>query len=205
MSDEQPRPKRASIAGPKKSRRKPVRIPGALNEDERERLLDQPSRRYPSSIRNRVMMATMLKAGLRCNEVLTLRPGGVDLKARTIRVIGKGDKERIVPIWATLLPELREWKALRKPGPTFFNTLQGGPIHGSYVRRMVKRYALKAGIERDVHPHLLRHTFATSCLNDEPRVSIKDVQFLLGHARLSTTEKYLHANPVEIQGKFDQR
>jgi len=197
--------KRAQVASRKKGPRKPQRLPGALNVDERERLLNQPSRRYPSSIRNRVMMATMLKAGLRSDELVTLRPGQVDLKAKTIRVIGKGNKERLVPIWASLLPELREWKSMRAPGPTFFNTLQGGQIHGSYVRRMVKRYALKAGIERDVHPHLLRHTFATSCLTDEPRLDIKQVQFLLGHARITTTERYLHANPVEIQSKFDQR
>lgn len=197
--------KRDSVAAPKRGKRKPQRLPGALNIDERELLLDQPSRRYPTSIRNRVMMATMLKAGLRCNELVTLKPGDVDLKARTIRVIGKGNKQRVIPISGTLLPELREWRTLRKPGATFFNTLKGTTVHASYVRRMVKRYALKAGIERDVHPHLLRHTCASSWLNDEPRMSIKEVQFLMGHSRLSTTEKYLHANPVEIQGKLDQR
>lgn len=197
--------KRDSVAAPKRGKRKPQRLPGALNVDERELLLDQPSRRYPTSIRNRVMMATMLKAGLRCNELVTLKPGDVDLKARTIRVIGKGNKQRVIPISGTLLPELREWRTLRKPGATFFNTLKGTTVHASYVRRMVKRYALKAGIERDVHPHLLRHTCASSWLNDEPRMSIKEVQFLMGHSRLSTTEKYLHANPVEIQGKLDQR
>lgn len=204
-AEKTPNRKRDSVAAPKRGKRKPKRLPGALNVDERELLLDQPSRRYPTSIRNRVMMAAMLKAGLRCNEVVTLKPGDVDIKARTIRVIGKGNKERVIPISGTLLPELREWKSLRKPGPVFFNTLKGTAIHRSYVRRMVKRYALKAGIERDVHPHLLRHTCASSWLNDEPRMSVKEVQFLLGHARMSTTEKYLHANPVEIQGKLDQR
>lgn len=205
MAEKPPNGNRDQVAAPKRGKRKPIRIPGALNEDERDKLLDQPSRRYPTSIRNRVMMATMLKAGLRCNEVLTVRPGQIDLKARTIRVIGKGNKERLIPISATLLPELREWKSLRKPGPVFFNTLKGGPIHDSYVRRMVKRYGLKAGIDRDVHPHLLRHTCASSWLNDHPRLSTKQVQVLLGHSRLSTTEKYLHANPVEIQDLLDQR
>lgn len=205
MDENPPARKRAQVAALKRGPRKPVRIPGALNSDDSQKLLDQPSRRYPTSIRNRVMMATMLKAGLRCNEVVTLKPGDVDLKARTIRVIGKGNKERLAPISGTLLPELREWRSLRKPGPVFFNTLKGGPIHGSYVRRMVKRYGIKAGIERDVHPHLLRHTCASAWLNEHPRLSTKQVQFMLGHSRLSTTEKYLHANPVEIQDLLDQR
>lgn len=202
MVSDAPKAKRDSAA-PRK--RKARRLPGALDPDDRTRLLDQPSRRYPTSIRNRVMMATMLKAGLRCNELLTIRPRDVNLKTRMIRVIGKGNKERVVPIAGSLEADLREWSHLRKPGETFFNTLDGRPIHSSYVRRMVKRYALKAGIERDVHPHLLRHTCATAWLNEEPRISIYEVQFLLGHSRLATTERYLHASPVEIADKLSRR
>lgn len=185
---------------PKRGKRPPKRLPDALDVDEQRALLDQPSRRYPSSIRNRVMMATMLKAGLRCNELLTLKPGDVRLNERRIRVIGKGDKERRVPISGSLEPELREWKRLRPNGPVFFTTLDGGQIHGSYVRRMVKRYAAKAGIEKDVHPHLLRHSAASHWL--ERGLSIREVQDLLGHSRLSTTERYLHANPRVIADKL---
>lgn len=187
-------------------RKRPTqRLPGSLDAADRKLLLAQPSRRYPSSIRNRVIMATMLLAGLRCTEVLTLKPRDVKFQDGTIKVMGKGRKERVVPIAGSLEGHLREWAKLRPAGPTFFGTLAGAPLHPSYIRRMVKRYGQKAGIEQDVHPHLLRHTCATAWLNEEPRISVREVQFLLGHSRLATTERYLHANPVEIANKLRRR
>jgi site-specific recombinase XerD len=187
-------------------KRKPRRLPGWLTEADRRTLLARPSRRYPTGIRNRAIMATMLLAGLRCAETLDLKPRDVRLKESIIRVrAGKGDKDREVPIAATLEEYLYDWQRVRPPGPFFFSTLKGGRLLESYVRRMVKRYGLKAGLEQDVHPHLLRHTCASSWLNEEPRLSSKEVQQLLGHSRLATTELYLHVNPAEIKAKLRRR
>jgi site-specific recombinase XerD len=148
------------------------------------------------------MLATMLYAGLRCSELLALRPRDVDLSAYLIKVVdGKGGKDRVVPIDAALEPYLLEWRARRPAGPRFFVTLGGQPVGDRYVRRMVKRYAMKAGLEENVHPHLLRHTCATAWLNERD-LNVREVQILLGHARLATTERYLHATVPEIVRKL---
>jgi len=151
-------------------------------------------------------MATMLLAALRCAEAIDLKPGEVRLKDYEIKVVnGKGGKSRVVPIAATLEPYLYEWRRIRPNSPFFFSTLDGRRLHESYVRRMVKRYALKAGIEDDVHPHLLRHTCASAWANEPPALALKEVQELLGHSRLSTTEIYLHTNPDEMKRKLRLR
>lgn len=148
------------------------------------------------------MMATMVYAGLRCAELLALRPRDVDLSRYLIRVVqGKGKKDRVVPIVPELERDLLAWRTIRPAGPRFFLTLRAAPIHPSYVRRMVKRYGAKAGLEEDVHPHLLRHSCATAWLN-ETGLNVREVQVLLGHARLATTERYLHASLPEIVAKL---
>lgn len=178
------------------------RLPRSLPPDDRRRLLAQPSRRYATGIRNRALMATMLYAGLRCAETLALRPRDVDLTTYLIHVKqGKGGKDRVVPIAPELEPYLLEWRARRPPGPRFFLTLQGKPVGDRYVRRMVARYGHKAGIDEDVHPHLLRSTCATAWLS-EGRLNVREVQVLLGHASLATTELYLHASVPDIVRKL---
>lgn len=146
-------------------------------------------------------MATMLYAGLRCAEVLALRPRDVDLNGYLLRIRGKGGKERVVPIDATLEAHLIEWRARRPAGPRFFSTLGGRELGDRYVRRMVARYGKKAGIKEDVHPHLLRHTCASAWLS-ERHMSIYEVKLLLGHSRLSTTERYLHATVPDLVRKL---
>lgn len=142
------------------------------------------------------MIATMLYAGLRAEEVTTLLPRDVDLERYLIKVHGKGAKERVVPIEPALEPYLRAWRAERWPGPSFFTTRMGKPVATSELRRMVKRYGTKALIE-DLHPHLLRHSAANYWLT-ERRMTIEKVQFLMGHESLATTQLYLHANPADI-------
>jgi site-specific recombinase XerD len=180
------------------------RLPRCLSPEDRRRLLQQANRRWPTGVRNRALLGVMLYAGLRCAEALALRPRDVDLAGEppVIRVVkGKGGKDRSVPIDLPLEPLLIEWRARRKPGRTFFNTRDGGPLDSRYVRRMVHRYGVKAAIDEDVHPHLLRHTCASSWLN-ERGLSSREVQELLGHFRLATTELYLHVNQAAIARKL---
>lgn len=189
------------VPKPGAKRRRGRRLPKWLNEDDRRALLSRPSRRYPTGVRNRAIISVMLLGGLRCTEALTLRPRDVDLRDYLIRVRGKGDKERVVPIEPALERDLLAWRSIRPPGPTFFTTLKGGRVDDGYVREMIARYGLKAGIGRRVHPHLLRHT-AASCWLNEKNLSLREVQVLLGHARIATTELYLHASVPDIARKM---
>jgi len=184
----------------------PKRLPGYISPDDRKKLLRQPSDRYPTGIRNRALIGVMLLAGLRCAEALDLTLGDVKIKDELIIVKhGKGDKPRVVPIAGTLEPMLLAYRKIRPAGDRFFLTLDGRALQPSYVRRMVKRYAAKAGLVEDAHPHMLRHTCASAWLNDEPKLSLKEVQEMLGHSRISTTELYLHTNPVEVKAKLRRR
>ena len=144
----------------------------------------------------------MLFAGLRCAEVLSLRPRDVDLSRYLLRVRGKGQKERVVPIEPELETYLLDWRARRAAGDRFFLTLAGQPVGDRYVREMVGRYALKAGIN-GVHPHLLRHTCATAWL-EERGLELHEVQLLLGHSKLETTQRYLHASLPKLVRRFRQ-
>lgn len=190
-----------SVSQPGSKRRRVRKLPKWLNEDERRQLLGRPSRRYPTGVRNRALISVMLLGGLRCTEALTLKPRDVDLREFLIRVRGKGGKERVVPIEPALERDLLAWRAIRPAGPTFFTTLAGNPVDDGYVRKMVARYGYKAGIGRRVHPHLLRHT-AASCWLNEKNLSLREVQVLLGHARIGTTELYLHASLPDIARKM---
>lgn len=204
MSEIQHGQTRSKQARPESAKRKGLgrRIPRGMSDEERRKLLAQPSRRYPTGIRNRALMATMLYAGLRCSEALNLKYGDLDFREYTIRVTrGKGDKDRIIGIDTPLEPLLLEWRARRPAGPRFFSTLDGKPLDPRYVRRMVKRYAVKAGLGTDVHPHRLRHSAATMWIN-ERKISLREVQEMLGHSRISTTERYLHVNPKDLVQKL---
>ena len=193
----EPEPPRAKRAPGK---RKPQRLPRSLTPDERAALLAQPSYRYPTGIRDRALMATMLHAGLRCAEALSLAPRDIDWKAYRLKVLGKGSKERVVPVDPLLEQLLKEWRARRPSGAMFFNTLAGGPLDARNIREMVKRRGLKAGIN-DLHPHILRHTCATAWIA-ERKLPLHEVQLLLGHARITTTQRYLHASVPDLVAKF---
>jgi integrase len=106
-------------------------------------------------------MATLLLAGLRCAEAIQPRPRDVDLRSSRIRALGKGSKERVVPIEPQLGAYPREWRARRPSSERFFCTLEGQPLGDRRMRAMVKRRGLKAGVN-DVHPHLPRHTCPTA-------------------------------------------
>jgi integrase/recombinase XerD len=168
------------------------KLPETLNTQERKALLAAPRLQAPTGHRDLCMITLMLNAGLRASEVLHLRGRDIDWTSGQLMVReGKGKKDRSLWLSEPDLDLLRAWKS-RRPvaGELLFTTLRGTPIKDRDLRAMVKRRARKAGIIKDVHPHMLRHTFAT----DLYRVTkdIRLVQKTLGHADLSTTMIYTH-------------
>jgi len=187
-------------------------IPKILTREEVHNLLRVPNVRCPTGLRNRVMMETMYRAGLRVSEVCALHYSEVHLDpdAQWLEVReSKGGNCRNVPCGPLLVEWLRDWAKTSEDfrAEWFFCTLDGGQVSTNYVYQMTKRSAARAGIElRRVSPHVLRHTYATELLNDpNVRFTLRDVQELLGHKNLQTTEIYLHVNDQDLADKMHQR
>jgi len=184
------------------NRRRPRRLPEVLNAEEQAALLSQPNPRYPTGERNRLMLSLMLNAGLRLSEATGLQWRDLDLNTGKLFVRqGKGAKDRVLWVGEADLTLLRSWRVrqaqiIERVSMHIFTTLAGRTVSGRYVQQMVKRCAVKAGIEKRVHPHLLRHTFATD-LHRESR-NIRLVQKALGHSDLSTTMIYTHVYDAEV-------
>jgi integrase/recombinase XerD len=145
------------------------------------------------------MMRMMLDTGLRVSEVLSLRVSEVDWMSGKVTVKqGKGRKDRILWLNEDALGQLRAWRE-RRPVATelLFTTLAGKRVRDNYLWAMVKRYAGKAGIDKNVHPHTLRHTFATDLYRETKNIRL--VQKALGHADLSTTMIYTHIVDEELE------
>jgi integrase/recombinase XerD len=180
---------------PKMVRRK---LPVVLDRDEASLLLKQPSKRYPTGIRNKAIMSLMLNCGLRLSEVTNLKPGAINLTKGLLRVVnGKGGKDRdlAVPEYAVAL--LDSWRSIRPKSNYFFSTLDGKKLSERYVQQMVKRYGEKAGISKNISPHTLRHSYATEFYR-----STKDIETLrqiLGHTDISTTTIYITLANIEVE------
>jgi site-specific recombinase XerD len=180
------------------------KLPTVLNTLEVQELLKQPNRKCPTGLRNYLVMLLMYRAGLRVSEVINLETKNINWQVGDLKVVdGKGSKDRVVPLETYVLDSLRKWKAERPKGNKFFTTLKGEELNDRYIRTFVKRYAGKANIQKDVHPHTLRHTFATELLDQG--FNISEVQDLLGHSDLSTTMIYTHVNPVTLREKIRLR
>jgi site-specific recombinase XerD len=180
-------------------------LPKRLTREEVADLLKVPNRRAPTGVRNRALLCLYYRAGLRCSEALDLSGRDVQLSRNELRVnAGKGDKDRVVYIDPQTVEILDRWKQIRPRSDWFFSTLKGARLHDSYVREMTARYGRRAGIEIRVHPHMLRHTFATELL-EEGKVTIAGLQKLLGHERLDTTEIYLHVVDEDLKQHLLER
>ena len=180
----------------------PKKLPTVLTEDEQARLLKQPNRRYPTGERNQTMLHLMLNTGLRLAEVTALKWSDVDLTTGKLMVReGKGAKDRTLWIAEVDIDRLRSWRErqAKEVGACdhAFTTLEGKPLDHRYVQRMVKRYAAKAGIAKNVSPHTLRHSFATDLYRETSKIRL--VQKVLGHSDLSTTMIYTHIHDPEVE------
>jgi site-specific recombinase XerD len=185
----------AELALPKR----PRSLPRTLSPAETERLIDAAAGPTPRALRDRALVELLYGAGLRVSEAMGLSRAAVDLEGRIVRVIGKGDKERIVQLGRPAAEALRRYLAMGRPHldrrhrPDLFLNARGGSLTRAGAFLILRRLADRAGLDpARVHPHLLRHSFATHLL--EGGADLRSVQEMLGHADLSTTERYTHVS-----------
>jgi integrase/recombinase XerD len=174
-------------------------LPRTLSPAEAERLVEAANGPTPRALRDRALVELLYGAGLRVSEAVGLQKSSVDLDARLVRCLGKGSKERVVPIGRQAVQALRRYLARGRPyldtrhRPELFLNAKGGGLTRAGAFLILRRLAEKAGLEPErVHPHLLRHSFATHLL--EGGADLRSVQEMLGHADLATTELYTHVS-----------
>jgi integrase/recombinase XerC len=178
--------------------RRRVSLPNVVAVDDCFGLLDAPSKKTALGLRDRCAIELLYGAGLRISELVGLDV--TDIHDGVVRVLGKGRKERIVPVVAKAQAALDAWLARRSEltprSAALFVNRRGGRLTGRSVARHLARYALAAGVRRHVHPHALRHSFATHLL--DMGADLRGIQELLGHASLSTTQKYTHVSSERL-------
>lgn len=182
--------------------RLPQYLPEVLTREEMQTLLEQPDARNKSGRRDRCLMELLYAAGLRVSEVCGLTLDDVDLQRGLLRVFGKGAKERFVPLHAEAQTRLQDYIAHYRPdfspaSRLLFVNRSGNGLTRQYVWKAIKKYALSAGIRRDISPHTFRHTFATHLL--EGGADLRSVQILLGHADIGATEIYTHVQAERLR------
>jgi integrase/recombinase XerD len=179
--------------------RRPRTLPRVLSPAETERLIEAATGVTPRAMRDRALVELLYGAGLRVSEAVGAAKSAVDLDAHIVRVIGKGNKERLVPLGRPAVEAVRRYLALGRPHldrryrPDLFLNARGGALTRAGAFLILRRLAEKAGLEPGrVHPHLLRQSFATHLL--EGGADLRSVQEMLGHADLATTERYTHVS-----------
>ena len=183
-------------------------LPSVLSLEEIDELFMQPDITKPSGIRDRAMLEIMYACGLRVSELLTIEKKNVSFETSTIRIFGKGAKERVVPVSDFALDylikyinEVRNYSKNRQSKYIFLNE-DGKPISRQYFWQIIKKYSQKAGIIVNVTPHTLRHCFATHLL--ENGADLRAVQEMLGHSKINTTQIYTHVSSKRILSAYDK-
>ena len=208
----------ADVALPRRRRR----LPRSLSPHEVERLIEAAAGVTPRALRDRALVELLYGAGLRVSEAVGLDRGRVDLDNRLVRPLGKGEKERVVPLGREATEALRRYLSRGRPyldrrhRPELFLNAQGGALTRAGAFLILRKLAERAGLDPErVHPHLLRHSFATHLL--EGGADLRSVQEMLGHADLATTELYTHvsdrrrrdayfrAHPHAVRGNHERR
>ena len=189
-------------------------IPKFLNREEIEKLIAAPDCAKPSGLRDRAMLELLYATGIRVTELIQLRLSNLDVRLGVVRVTGKGNKQRIVPVHQTALNTISEYVERGRPlllkgrtTPYLFVTARGSSHEGQPMTRQafwasIKLNGRKAGIFDNLSPHVLRHTFATHLL--EGGADLRSVQTMLGHADLSTTEIYTHVVRSRLRDTLDR-
>ena len=175
-------------------------LPGYLRLEEVEKLLEQPDSGTPMGLRDRAMLEVLYSTGLRVSELIGLRVSDLDSKVGCVRCIGKGDKERIVPVGKKAVSMVDKYLRDGRPfllrnarvngGPALFVNRRGVALSRVGVWKILSAYGRRAGLRIALTPHMLRHSFATHLL--ERGADLRSVQLMLGHADISTTQIYTH-------------
>lgn len=182
-------------------------LPKTLSRDEVTAILKAPNLNTPTGLRDRCMLELMYRAGLRVGEACDLTLRDVDVANGTIRVVdGKGGDGTAYFDSESLQLLLERWKIVRRKLPKndyLFCTLKGGRVSERSTQMMIKRRARRAGVKARVHPHMLRHTFATELLNEG--FNIREVQEAMRHKDIVTTQIYTHVLDEGLRSKIQQR
>lgn len=185
-------------------------LPKSLNEEEVKKLIhaideskDDSSQKKAYKLRNKLILTLLYSTGLRVSELVTLETDSVDLDERTIRIRGKGEKDRIVLFDENTLLLMEDYLS-KSPmeGDYLFVNRSGHHLTPRYIQMMIKEYAVAAGIRKKVTPHILRHSFATHLLKNG--VDIRAIQQLLGHSNLSTTQIYTSVDMQTLKTVYDR-
>jgi integrase/recombinase XerC len=178
-------------------------LPTTLTVDEAFRLMESPAKN--KKLRDCAILELLYSSGLRVGELVGLNPNRLDLDLGIVKVMGKGRKERIVPVGLKAVEALKayleERGALDGEGPLFINS-RGGRLTARSVGRLTKKYTKRSGIFRKISPHSLRHSFATHLL--DAGADIREIQEMLGHASLSTTQRYIHLSLGKLMEVYDK-
>jgi integrase/recombinase XerC len=178
------------------------KLPSFLTRREVDALFDLPPEPSLPELRDRAILELLYGSGIRLSELVTLKRRDVDFVAGLLRTMGKGRKERIVPLGRAALASIKRYLGAGPPGPggqedPLFTNLRGGQLSGRSVQRMVARKLAQVSEARQLSPHVLRHTFATHMLN--AGADLRAVQELLGHASLSSTQIYTHVTTERLK------
>ena len=188
-------------------------LPTTLTVDEVFRLMESPNRvsekplegSKEKGLRDRAILELLYSSGLRVSELVGLNSNQLDLDLGIVRVMGKGRKERIVPVGVKAIEATKSYLekrgTVRGDGPIFVNSF-GGRLTARSVGRLIKKYTRHSGIFRKVSPHSLRHTFATHLL--DAGADIREIQEMLGHSSLSTTQRYTHVSMGKLMEVYDK-
>ncbi len=190
-----------------------MRLPGTLSREEMETLLDQPAVATPSGIRDRAILELLYATGIRVSELTTLTLNRINRQMGFLVTVGKGRKERIVPVGQSALDwlgryidQVRPLFLKKKTSNVLILNRSGEGFSRQGLWKLIKKYAKMAGLERKVHPHTFRHSFATHLL--EGGADLRSVQVMLGHADIATTQIYTHVTRErlkEIHQKYHPR
>ena len=169
------------------------KLPATLTLDEVERLLAAPDVSIPRGLRDRAMLEVLYATGLRVSELVNLGRGDVNLKLGFVRCVGKGNKERIVPLGSVAIGWLQHYLDARgDDARVLFPGRRGRPVTRMTCWNTIKRLAVRAGILKNISPHTLRHSFATHLL--ERGADLRAIQEMLGHSSITTTQVYTHVS-----------
>jgi integrase/recombinase XerD len=183
-------------------------LPKFLSLEEVDRLLAQPDVSTSKGLRDKALISVLYATGLRVSELISLKLSSLHLDEGYLTCVGKGEKERVVPIGHEAVDWVRRYLAdarpelVRRSSPWLFVNTRGGPLSRVGFWKVLKEYGEKAAITHDISPHVLRHSFATHLL--ERGADLRAIQLMLGHADLSTTQIYTHVLEARLRAVYDQ-